>query len=134
MPVTMEFKEGGRICHLVMSDPWTVTELTSQYPNARQIYDAATSPIHILLELNTKTGTWKGARGGILETRTAPGLTHPMAGNVAVIGANSFMRRSVEAVFRIIHFRRVQFFENEAKAMDYLHGLLRAEDVAKTTK
>ncbi|PJF35622.1 MAG: hypothetical protein CUN49_09625 [Candidatus Thermofonsia Clade 1 bacterium] len=123
MPITQKFEANGRIVCVKMADPWTVDEMLAAFKEAERHLEAATKPIHMLVDMREAVRTTHGA----LRAREAPVLRHPMGGEIAVFGINLAGRILAETVLRLARFQRAHFFETEAEARAYLNKLIAEE-------
>jgi hypothetical protein len=124
MPVKQELIENGRILQVTFTDPWTVGEMTTLFPQAKEYYDKAPQKIHMLVDMQSRYGSQ-----GALRARQAPGLFHRNSGQIAVAGANALARSLGEAVFRVARFNRARFFDSQADALTYLRQVIASEAV-----
>ncbi|HRE48484.1 MAG TPA: hypothetical protein PLD47_12230 [Aggregatilineales bacterium] len=123
MTVTMTLEEENRILRVTFISPWTADEMVRNFPQAKQWYDDATHPIHMLIDMRQN----RYAPPGALRAREAPGLTHPKAGIAAVFGASTLIRMLGEVVMRVARSENLKFFDTEALALAYLRGVIAAE-------
>ncbi|MCS6871452.1 MAG: STAS/SEC14 domain-containing protein [Anaerolineae bacterium] len=126
MPVTLTLEADGRILRVVYADPWSIEEMLAAFEDTGRYLDAATKPIHLLVDVTRVVRPTLGA----LRAREAPILHHPMGGDIAVFGANSLARAIAETVMRLARFKRAHFFASEAEALAYLNNLIAQETTA----
>lgn len=126
MPVTQVLESEGRILRVAFIDPWVVEEMLAAFEDTERYLDAATKPIHLLVDMTQAVRTTHGA----LRAREAPNLRHPMGGEIAVFGVNLAARILAETVLRLARFKRAHFFETEAEARAYLNKLIAEETTA----
>jgi hypothetical protein len=100
MPITQTLEAHGRILRIVLSDPWTVKEMLAAFKETERYLDAATKPLHLLVDMKSAVQTVPGA----IRAREAPVLRHPMGGEVAIFGASLAGRILVEAVLKLARF------------------------------
>ncbi len=123
MPVTQVLEENGRILRVTFTDPWSADEMVAAFEESNRYLDAATKPIHVLVDATQAIRTTPGA----LRAREAPVLRHPMGGELAVFGMNLAGRILAETALRLARFKRAQFFETEAEARAHLNKLIAEE-------
>jgi len=127
MPVTQELIENGRILLVTFSDPWTAQEMVSLFPETRRFYDAATQPIHILIDARRS----KMPAPNTLRAREAPALKHPMSGSAAVVGVNAIARAVGEMAFKLARFDRAAFFDTYEEGLAFLRARIAEEERAE---
>ncbi|PJF41265.1 MAG: hypothetical protein CUN50_06195 [Candidatus Thermofonsia Clade 1 bacterium] len=123
MSVTQVLEADGRILRVTFADPWVVDEMLAAFEETERYLNAATKPIHLLVDMTRAVRTTHGA----LRAREAPVLRHPMGGEIAVFGINLAGRIIAETVLRLARFQRAHFFETEAEACAYLNKLIAEE-------
>ena len=123
MPVTQALEAQGRILRVVFSDPWTAEEMLAAFEETERYLDAATKPIHLLVDMTNAVRTTHGA----MRAREAPVLRHPMGGEIAVFGVNLAGRILAETVLKLARFQRAHFFQSESEAQAYLNKLITQE-------
>ncbi|MCS6872347.1 MAG: hypothetical protein RML95_03295 [Anaerolineae bacterium] len=127
MPVTQELIENGRILQATFVDPWTIDEVFSLYPEQECIYNSASQPIHILIDVRQATrATYHAVRAS-----DAPVLRHPMCGNIAIVGATFLVRIVCEAIFKVARFNRVVFFDTYEEGLAFLRARIAQESTAR---
>ena len=90
MGITTALIEDGRIFVLTVADPWTIADLVGAEEADKVIRDNSSfAKVHCLIDAR---GMHKMPPGALLTGRRTPSISHPTAGYVAVVGANSFVR------------------------------------------
>lgn len=125
MPVTLEMAD-KRVMVLTLTAPWNVGELMAVYPEEQKIYDAATDKVFAIVNLTNMGNIPAGA----LRARVSPQVTHPMSGQVCIVGANAVARTMAETVFKLTRFNRIMFFKTEAEAWAFLRPQLEKDEKA----
>ena len=120
MPISVELVENGRILHYIFVDPWTLNDMQEVNRKASEYYDAAGHTIHVLLDV----GKVRTLPSGFMRARHNPDVTHPNAGQIAVVGASMLVKTIGDLITRLAQFERVTFFEDEQEAWAYLHSIL----------
>jgi hypothetical protein len=69
----------------------------------------------------------------LFQGRQSPSFSHPNAGHVMIIGANSLVAATARAAMRIIRFDKFHFVETEAEAMANIRSII-AEEEQKARK
>jgi hypothetical protein len=123
MPVNLEMLDDNRIMCVTFVSPWRAAEMLAQFAASKQLYDAATKKIHLLIDMRQNRDLTEGA----LRARYAPALTHPMSGDIVVVGANTLIRAAGEAVFRIARFKRVAFVDDADEGLRLLRQRIAEE-------
>jgi hypothetical protein len=70
----------------------------------------------------------QGGSTGFIQARNAPSFTHRTAGHLVIVGVSQHIRTFANMLARLAHFEHVQFFGTEEQALEYLRGIIRAED------
>jgi hypothetical protein len=130
MPVTLSLQENGRILYWQLTDPWSVSELTSLYPQVEQYFNNANQPIHSLLDFEAAHRLPSNA----LSARQTPTWNHPQSGQMAIAGSTAFIRGMLELMFRLVQFNRIKFFEHEPDARRYLISQLENSTTLPSTQ
>jgi hypothetical protein len=123
MPITFELRENGHVIYYKLVDPWALDEYVRLAPQEKAVWDAATHPIHHLVNaLETKN-----MPSGVFKTRTAPIFTHPQRGYLAVVETALETQLFAEALTKTARYDRAKFFSTEAQAWDFLHKIIENE-------
>jgi hypothetical protein len=130
MPVSLELQEDGSIMVWRIADPWTVKELKDNYPQAKAYLDASKRTLHSLVDLQDA----HRVSPDVLSARHTTTWNHPRSGHMAVIGASGIIKMTLETVFRLVQFNRVQFFNNESEGRAYLRQLIIQEQIRPADK
>ena len=128
MPITQELREDGWVVYYTLVAPWSVQELQDKLPQETAWRDAADHTTHELVDVN-KVGNPPPES---IRLHKIPALTHPRSGYVVVIGANTFVRRLAEVIFRLGHYKRLRFVDSEQEGWVFLRGLI-ADEKAKVS-
>jgi hypothetical protein len=124
MGVKLNFYENNRVIELVVQDPWTITELTSLYPEEEHVYATAKHTVYTLVDLTAMQKIPPEA----LWHRRSPNVVNPRSGQIVIVGASPFAVAMAETAFRVMRFRRVKFFTTPDAAWNYLREVLADED------
>ncbi len=127
MPVTFELQEDGCMMVWRIADPWKIEELKAYYPQAKHYLASTTQMIHTLVDVRDA----HRVPPDVLSARHTSTWNDPMSGQMAVVGAAGIIRMTMETVFRLVQFTRVQFFDSETEARAYLRKLI-AQDRARS--
>lgn len=120
MPVSVDLQEDGYVMVWRIADPWTVKELKDYYPQAKDYLDAATHLVHTLVDLREV----HRVSPDVLSARHTSTWNHPRSGQMAVLGASGIVKMTLDTVFRLVQFNRIQFFDSERDARTYLRQLI----------
>ncbi len=124
MPITLEARENGRILHIVIADPWTITELRRTIAQVRAYLDCASGEIHTLLNVRRlrliPPNTLQQIQHDLV-------LDHPHNGELVIVGSTQPLRMLAEFVFRLTRYDRARFFDTEDDAWIYLGQVILAE-------
>src|SRR5690606_1900012 len=126
MPAELNLTEDGYVLHYVFREPWSITDMTEVNRRAKEYYDAATHKVHVLLDVRGV----RSAPPGFIRARSNPDVTHPNAGNIAVVGANSYIRALGDVILKLARFDRAKFFNTEEEAWAYLRAEIQKEPVS----
>lgn len=125
MPVTLETRENGRVQYYQGTDPWSMKELANLYVNDQSYRDSVNFRVHTMMDLSR----CRTLPQGVLSGRTgAPGLDHPRAGYVVLVGFNRLAQALGEMALRLKRFPRARFFDTEEAAWAFLRDVLANED------
>ncbi|MEP7285178.1 MAG: hypothetical protein ABI947_05365 [Chloroflexota bacterium] len=123
MPVTFHFQENDRIMLWTLTDPWNVPDLMSFYKQAEVVLNNAPYIVHSLIDFRQA----RHIPAGALKARQTNTWDHPRSGQTVVVGAAPLLKKTLEALFRIMRFDRLKFFDGEAEARAYLRDLIAQE-------
>jgi hypothetical protein len=126
MPVTLDIRENGRVSYYVISDPWTTSELMALYPQDSDHRNSVSYVVHSIMNVS---GIKRLPTDVIRARQNAPGLK-PNSGQLVMVGANAFARRTAETIFRLAHYNRARFFDTEEQAWSYLRRMIQSEGLA----
>lgn len=114
MGITLTLEQGN-IAHYKLTDPLTWPEIYAVDVKARQIYDSASGPVHVLVEAQDV----KHIPDGLLKVRANAELTHKNVGTIVVVGAPIFLQYLIEVALRLTR-KKAQFCKSPEEAWDYL--------------
>ena len=123
MPVYQSLEENGRILRVQFVDPWRSEEMIAHFPESKRIYDSASEPVHLLIDMTRN----RNGSHNALRAREAPAVNHPMAGEIVVYGASPFIKTLGAVVFRLARVENAKFFNTEAEALAYLRQKIRQD-------
>jgi hypothetical protein len=126
MPLTVELRENGHVLYCRATDPLPVHEFKAAFIPQQEYLDQAKHKLHILVDLTQHKSPPPGA---IASARQTPVWRHPNSGEIVVIGASAIMQALTSAITRLTHFDRLTVFPTEAKAWDYLRGVIKESQV-----
>lgn len=124
MPISMSYAEDGQIIHLIITDPWSLDEMTKLYIEQRQHLTAAQNKVHTLLDMQA---THQIPSGLLSARQGAPTVSHPNAGELAIVGAPNFVKTLADIGFRLVRFNRARYFDDELAAWSYLREHILAD-------
>lgn len=130
MPAELNLIEDGYVLHYVFREPWSMTDMVDVNRRAKEYYDAAGHKLHVLLDVRGI----RSAPPGFIRARSNPDITHPNAGNIAVVGANSYIRALGDVILKLARFQRAKFFGTEEEAWDYLREEMVKQGVPQRSK
>ncbi len=125
MPITLEARANGRILHIIMADPWTITELKRTIAQVRACFDCASQEIHTLLDVRW---LWLIPPNTLQQIQHNLVLDHPHNGELVIVGGTQPLRMLTEFVFKLARYDRARFFDAEDDAWTYLEQLIVAGD------
>jgi hypothetical protein len=124
MPIKMELVENGQVIHYVFTDPWTVPELMKLYEQNQAIRDKSPRKIHTLVNLTRA----RHLPHGTLSARAySPDGSHPRAGFIVIVGAQTYLRTILDLAFHLLRTDRFKFVNTEEEGWAILQGILRGE-------
>jgi hypothetical protein len=123
MTATINLVEDGRVLQYYFEEPWSMDELESVSQTAQKYFDQATHTVHVLANAENI----RSAPRGILRARTAPTITHPRSGYIAIVGTSLVVRTFSEMIFRLMNFQRARFFNTEDEAWVFLRDVIANE-------
>jgi len=128
MPASVELKENGHVLHYVFHDPLNHEEINAVEDKAKLWYDAAKSKLHIFIDLTDLHHLPEG----FLRVRGNYELTHPNAGQIAIVGSSTFIQVMADTIFRLARVKRAKFFETqrESDAWTYLLDIIKQEEMS----
>ncbi len=115
MGITLTLEQGN-IAHYRLSDPLTWPEIYAIDVQAREIYDTALSPVHVLVEAQGV----KHVPDGLLKVRANAELTHKNVGTIVVVGAPVFLQYLIEVALRLTR-KKAQFCKSPEEAWEFLN-------------
>ena|SRR5260221_6966006 len=124
MPVESYPIDDGRILYVAFIDPFTTEEMEDIWARNHEIRSRATHKLHLLLDLRQLK--MPPPRGAIRGWRDSS-VTHPNAGNIAIVGGNAITRLIANTVFKLARFDRGQFFESYEDALAHLREVVAQE-------
>jgi hypothetical protein len=123
MPVTLQNVENGHVLYIVISDPWNIEEIAQLQPATSTAIADASHKVHSMVVVQTRK-----IPGGLLQVRPTPrGLARPNNGQIVIVGAPKYLEAIAEAMFKLAHFTRSTFYDNESDAWAYLHKIIAEE-------
>ena len=124
MPVTVEIIENGHIMSYAITNPWTMSEFTVTYPDAKAYFDRAPFRVHSLVRLE-----FVGARPppNVLRIREHPSFSHPNAGYVVFCGAPALAKVLTGAALQIVQFNRFRFVDSPDAGFQFLREIMAQE-------
>jgi hypothetical protein len=128
MAATFRVIEDGHAIHYSYSDPWTLEDALQVGEAVLPHYDAASYRIHAIIDLRNA----KSAPAGVLRTRNSPIITHPKAGHLIVLGANSLLKTMGDVASRLAGYNRIMFCTSEEQAFAELRAAI-ANEMATTS-
>jgi hypothetical protein len=128
MPMTIDIIEDGRVVRLIVTDPWFGYEMPPLFKidqaHRDQFHTAQPhKKIHLLVDMQAKTLPL-----GVFQGRHTPSLSHPTAGQLVLVGANSLLQSMAEAAMRIAHLSSIKFFSTVGDALVHLRQVILEED------
>jgi hypothetical protein len=130
MPVTLETLENGQVQYYRGSDPWSMRELMTLYIQDQAHRNSVDHTVHTIMDLSH----CKTLPQGVLSGRVgAPGIDHPRAGYVILVGFNNFARTLGELALKLKHFPKAVFVQSEEAAWAFLHEKLQNENQSVST-
>lgn len=119
MPATVNLVDDC-ILHFVFHDPLTHVEIAAVEEQAKVWYDQAKIKLPIFIDVSDV----RTLPEGFLRVRSNYELTHPNAGQIAVVGSTVFVRQLAEVIFRLTRNHRAKFFRRDeaAVAWQYLRS------------
>jgi len=129
MPIKFEIRENGHVIYALGCDPISLAdyEANVQYDIAHR--DSVPFRVHSLINLSQV----HKMPNGVLSIRNSPSFRHPRAGSIAMVGTNTMLHLFAETLMRLANFPPPKFFKTEDEAWDYLHQIIRAENVEAAT-
>lgn len=100
MPVKAEINESKRLIIYTYSDPVDIDELEALLEKTRLVFDGATDPIYIIVDVTGITEI--PVRLVTFAVRGRTNLRHPKMGAAVVILGNPAMRRIAELALRLL--------------------------------
>ena len=128
MPASVELKENGRVLHFIFHDPLNHQEINAVEDQAKAWYDAAKTKLHIFIDVSNLHHLPEG----FLRVRGNYEITHPNAGQIAVLGSSTFVKAMAETILRVARVKRAKFFETqrEADAWTHLLDIIKQEEAS----
>ncbi len=87
----------------------------------RNYRDQSPHPVHAVLNLSAAKHLPPGA---ISLRHASPDLNHPTAGQVVLVGTNTFVRNVAELIFRLSRTDKFKIFATEEEAWAYLRKVI----------
>ncbi|MDX2140380.1 MAG: hypothetical protein SF123_20005 [Chloroflexota bacterium] len=128
MAASFRLIEDGHAIYYSYSDPWTLEEALQVGEAVLPHYDVAPHHIHAIIDLRNA----KSAPAGVLRTRNSPIVTHPKAGHLIVLGANSLLKTMGDVASRLSGYNRIMFCTTEEQAMAELRAVI-VEEMASAS-
>ena len=123
MAVTMDLCENGHILYFTITDPWTLNNLTTYFPEEQRCRDHASYKIHSLFNvLSTKT-----VPPLLLTARNSPSLIHANHGHLVVVGAVPIIHTVAEIAFKLTGFTQGRFLSTEEEGWAFLRQIIADE-------
>src|SRR5258708_605372 len=95
------------MCYL---NPWQTSDLTSLYPRDIAHRNTVNFKVHTFMDVNQV----RQIPPGILAVRRgAPAFSHRNSGQLIMVGALPFPKKTAELIFRLAHYDRAKFFDTE---------------------
>jgi hypothetical protein len=123
VPIDLEVRENGHVLFCVLTEPWTIGEITSIFPHAREVRNRAPYTVHILVDLHTVNSTPRN----VLDARLASELLHFNTGYTAIWYSSTLLKALSQIAFTLVRYDRARFFETEDGCWEWLRGIIAAE-------
>jgi hypothetical protein len=125
MPVTINFIEDGHIIHIVIGDPWKVSEIIAIYP----LVEAALNKVHYKIHTLADVSKTRQTPSNIFKTRLASAnYSHSNTGIIAVVGASPMIKVFAETLFWLARYDRARFFTTYDDALNHIREVIAGEN------
>ncbi len=118
MPINIELGDDGYILYYTIRDPWTIQDLMEAYQKELQLRDSVDHIVHSIVDF---TNTHQIPKNW-LQAKQGPGLTHPRAGEMLIVGISPAVKILFDTILRISHFGkgRLKLFSSLSEAQGYI--------------
>jgi hypothetical protein len=114
MPVELSVSELDNAVVLTITDPWSVAELSSYYPEIERLMNRSTVKVNTIVDMTRARRPPPGVLSVRLDT---PIIHNKNSGRLVIIGASAFVRSLSDVVMRLMHFDRVEFVNSREEAL-----------------
>ncbi len=119
MPIQTEIRSDGTVIVFNVTDPIQLEEVLEHMREVEPYFDQASAAVHTVINLVRV----RQLPLGIIGTRSYAGYSHPNAGKIIIIGADTLVRTLANVIVKLTNNRNIAFFETEQQAWDHLDSL-----------
>jgi hypothetical protein len=123
MPVDVQLSENKRHLVYTITDPLKIEELLEAYQREKALRDSIPYTLHSIVDMSQV----KNIPASWLTAKAGPGLTHPRAGMLLMVGLSPGIQMIVKVIMQVMRFTRVKSFKTRDEANEFLQTLLADE-------
>ena len=118
MPIQTEVRSNGSVIVFNVTDPIRLEEVVEQMRDVEPYFDQSSDIVHTVINLVRV----RQLPLGIIGTRSYAGYSHPNAGKIIIVGADTLVRTLANVIVKLTNNHNIAFFETEQQAWDHLEA------------